>query len=212
MRNEDKPATGSRTREMLRNRSGTNAVRGRTPGSTLHSAAAPDTEAGGSHPGSSVNASSGAASNALPAASVAHWAEAFLSLAALGTALRFLGLRRVARLLERLSANALVDASDARVRHWVALVGAAADLQPFKARCLHQCLALSWILRRRGIAVEVVMGVRKFPFAAHVWLECGGEVIQWRAGMPEGAGSRIVDSLAVVLRIGGDHRCNSSGE
>lgn len=210
MRSERKPVMGSGMREWLRHRRVRSSIPGLTSGGASRCAAAPDMDARGSVLGPSANGSSGAGRNVLATASVADWAEAFLSLAALGTALRVFGLRRVARLLERLNAHAIVDASDPRVRHWVALVGAAADLQPFKARCLHQCLALSWILRRRGIAAEVVMGVRKFPFTAHVWLECGGEIIQWRAGMPEGAGPRTVDSLAVVLRIGAEHGCNGS--
>ena len=46
--------------------------------------------------------------------------------------------------------------------------------------CLTQALALQWLLRRRGEAVQVHIGVRKNKsgeFAAHAWLEKEGRVL-----------------------------------
>lgn len=69
--------------------------------------------------------------------------------------------------------------------------------------CLDQCLALCWILRRRQIAAELVIGVYKFPFTAHAWLECGGKIIQWQAGLHDVEGIKALRSMAVILRFGG---------
>ena len=56
----------------------------------------------------------------------------------------------------------------------VALVAA---FFPGRALCLEQSLALYFHLRRRGIPAELRFGVRASPFAAHAWVECGGEPV-----------------------------------
>jgi hypothetical protein len=45
------------------------------------------------------------------------------------------------------------------------------------ARCLPQAVAAARLLRRRGYPVTLVVAVRRFPFAAHAWVECNGEVL-----------------------------------
>jgi transglutaminase-like putative cysteine protease len=46
-----------------------------------------------------------------------------------------------------------------------------------RADCLPRSLALTSLLRRRGIDAEICFGVEKFPFRAHAWVEAGGLVI-----------------------------------
>jgi Transglutaminase-like superfamily len=55
--------------------------------------------------------------------------------------------------------------------HNVAVAGA---LFPGRARCLEQSLALYTVLRRRGAAAEIRIGVQPFRFRAHAWVECDG--------------------------------------
>ena len=43
--------------------------------------------------------------------------------------------------------------------------------------CLPRSLAVYWVLRRRGLPSELVMGVKKNPFGAHAWVEVDGDVI-----------------------------------
>lgn len=62
------------------------------------------------------------------------------------------------------------------VRH----VERAAERLPFRSKCLPQAMALSWMLRRRGIAHAVVFAVRppEMRSAAdslHAWVEAAGE-------------------------------------
>lgn len=61
-----------------------------------------------------------------------------------------------------------------------ALVTAAAFF-PGRAICLEQSLALFVLLRRRGVPVELRIGVRPFPFSAHAWLELRGVPIEENA-------------------------------
>jgi hypothetical protein len=46
-----------------------------------------------------------------------------------------------------------------------------------KGDCLPRSLALTSLLRRRGIDAEICFGIEKFPFRAHAWVEAGGLVI-----------------------------------
>ncbi|HEX7004560.1 MAG TPA: lasso peptide biosynthesis B2 protein [Trueperaceae bacterium] len=45
------------------------------------------------------------------------------------------------------------------------------------ARCLPQAVAIARLLRRQGYPVTLVIAVRRFPFAAHAWVECQGQVL-----------------------------------
>lgn len=49
----------------------------------------------------------------------------------------------------------------------------------FKTNCLERSLALWWLLRKRGIAAEVRIGVRKNEkrLEAHAWVDFGGVVL-----------------------------------
>ena len=46
--------------------------------------------------------------------------------------------------------------------------------------CLPRALTLCRLLRRRGIAADFCLGVKKFPFGAHAWVECDGELVDDR--------------------------------
>lgn len=61
-----------------------------------------------------------------------------------------------------------------------ALVTAAAFF-PGRAICLEQSLALYVLLRRRGVPVELRLGVQAVPFSAHAWLELRGAPIEENA-------------------------------
>jgi hypothetical protein len=44
--------------------------------------------------------------------------------------------------------------------------------------CLLRSLSLYRFLRSGGVPAEHVIGVRRFPFAAHAWVECGGTPVR----------------------------------
>jgi hypothetical protein len=43
--------------------------------------------------------------------------------------------------------------------------------------CLLRSLSLYRFLREAGLGATHVIGVRRFPFQAHAWAECAGEVL-----------------------------------
>ena len=46
--------------------------------------------------------------------------------------------------------------------------------------CLPKALTAFHLLRRQGIPAELCYGVKKFPFAAHSWVETHGEILDDR--------------------------------
>lgn len=43
--------------------------------------------------------------------------------------------------------------------------------------CLPKSLTIYHLVRRQGIPAELCIGVKKFPFAAHAWVEYGGRIV-----------------------------------
>jgi hypothetical protein len=54
-------------------------------------------------------------------------------------------------------------------------VALAAAFFPGRALCLERSLTLWYVLRSRGVPVELCLGVQKFPFAAHAWVAHRGD-------------------------------------
>ncbi len=46
-----------------------------------------------------------------------------------------------------------------------------------RLNCLPRSLAIYILLRRQHVPATLRVGVKRFPFAAHAWVECLGEVI-----------------------------------
>jgi Transglutaminase-like superfamily len=55
---------------------------------------------------------------------------------------------------------------------------------PCDPRCLTASLVLAALLARRGIPATLVIGVRPDPFAAHAWVEHGGQPLLPPAAAP----------------------------
>ena len=111
-----------------------------------------------------------------------------LLLPAIGCALRCLGVRRTYRLLGGPVASAAVAstvplAAQASAKRLAQLVDIASRRGPYNATCLRQSLVLWWLLRRRGLAAELCIGVAKEgeQVRAHAWVELAGRVINDRA-------------------------------
>ena len=89
-------------------------------------------------------------------------------------ALRVLGLQRLHTLiLQRPLAAAQQHAC---AEDLAELVNTAARHTPFGANCLTRSLLLVWLLRRRGVASDLRIGVRLLQgvLQAHAWVERGG--------------------------------------
>lgn len=49
-----------------------------------------------------------------------------------------------------------------------------------RAACLQRSVVTTWLLRRSGIAAEMVIGCRPLPFESHAWVEVDGQVVNDR--------------------------------
>ncbi|HSI52903.1 MAG: lasso peptide biosynthesis B2 protein [Ramlibacter sp.] len=89
-------------------------------------------------------------------------------------ALRALGLQRLHTLILR--RPLLTMQQPAPAEDLARLVNTAARHVPFGANCLTRSLLLLWLLRRRGIAGDLRIGVRleQGVLHAHAWVECDG--------------------------------------
>jgi hypothetical protein len=54
-----------------------------------------------------------------------------------------------------------------------------------QVQCLQRSAATTCLLKRQGIAAQMVIGVQQIPFKAHAWVEVGGRVINDKPYMPE---------------------------
>jgi hypothetical protein len=101
-----------------------------------------------------------------------------------GEALAFLALARIAvvalpfRVLEprlgvRRAETPATERLDPVSRRVAWAIAVAARRTPWRSACLEQAIAAKAMLRRRGIASTLYLGVAKDPFVAHAWLRVG---------------------------------------
>jgi hypothetical protein len=104
---------------------------------------------------------------------------ALATFVALDLALRLLGLDRVLRLARRRRRPAAgwspADGQEQARRTFTAVDRATMLYYRRRQDCLPRALAIFILLRRQGIPSELCFGVKKFPFAAHSWVETCGE-------------------------------------
>lgn len=49
-----------------------------------------------------------------------------------------------------------------------------------RVACLQRSVVATWLLRRNGIAAQLVIGCRPLPFESHAWVEVDGLVVNDR--------------------------------
>ena len=46
-----------------------------------------------------------------------------------------------------------------------------------RAMCLQRSAVATWLLRRHGVAAQMVIGCRPLPFESHAWVEVDGQIV-----------------------------------
>lgn len=146
-----------------------------------------------------LGASTGAATSAGDAIRSPSIAACLFSLYTAKLALKLLGFGRTLRAARSLTtASPHHESTLQEVVDRVAVrVATAAAFLPGRALCLEQSLALYWLLRRRGIAAQLRVGVQPSPFSAHAWIEYHGKPVNED-------GDRIKQFLPFPLDAEGD--------
>ncbi len=111
--------------------------------------------------------------------------------------LRMLGVMRCARLMQRSNSRRPTHPATVSEMQYAQrlaeLAAIAGRRNAVRTTCLRQALLLQWLLRRRGLAAELRIGVRKQDAAldAHAWVELDGVAL----GEPDLAHAKFPDDL-----------------
>lgn len=54
---------------------------------------------------------------------------------------------------------------------------------PKQALCLQRSFVTTYLLRKNGVAAQMVLGAQKLPFKAHAWVEVDGRAINERSNV-----------------------------
>ena len=54
---------------------------------------------------------------------------------------------------------------------------------PTRALCLQRSFVTTYLLRKHGVAAQMVLGAQKLPFKAHAWVEVDGQAINERSNV-----------------------------
>ncbi|HYR11091.1 MAG TPA: lasso peptide biosynthesis B2 protein [Longimicrobium sp.] len=106
-------------------------------------------------------------------------AAGWCMLAAVDVTLRVAGFHRFYRIVEKWPVLRPTPAArrDEVARGTCTAVDRARVYYFKRAWCLQRAAASVCLLRLRGVHGEMVIGVRKIPFAAHAWTEVNGEIV-----------------------------------
>jgi hypothetical protein len=100
-----------------------------------------------------------------------------LLLAATDLSLRLLGFARSRAMVRKLAQSRSRPSDADLIAETCRRLTMAAVVYPGRARCLEQSLVLYLLLRRRGVAADLRLGVQPYPFTAHAWVELDGAPI-----------------------------------
>lgn len=102
----------------------------------------------------------------------------FAMIAATDLALRYLGFARSVAMIRRLAGDRPCAETAPDVLETVMQrVISTSTFYPGRAECLEQSLVAYVLLRRRGVPVQLRLGVQPYPFHAHAWIELNGRPI-----------------------------------
>lgn len=54
---------------------------------------------------------------------------------------------------------------------------------PKQALCLQRSFVTTYLLRKRGVRAQMVLGAQKLPFKAHAWVEVEGRAVNERSNV-----------------------------
>lgn len=102
----------------------------------------------------------------------------FAMIAAADLALRHLGFARSVAFVRRVAGSKIgAETAPEVVESVMRRVISASTFYPGRAECLEQSLVAYVLLRRRGVPVQLRLGVQPYPFHAHAWIELNGRAI-----------------------------------
>jgi len=101
---------------------------------------------------------------------------AFCGLTFVDVAVRTVGFAHIRRRLAKYALRQ-ADVTPEDLGRALAAVNHAALYYPRELKCFPRSAALTWLLRRRGIPAQLIIGCRHTPFYGHAWVQLGDNVI-----------------------------------
>lgn len=102
---------------------------------------------------------------------------AFVALALVDLLMKVLGFARFYRLVRGWPTRQGLTPGPGAAEALCATVDRAAVYYFKRAWCLQRSATTACLLRRKGIPAQLVIGVERFPFYAHAWVEVDGRVV-----------------------------------
>lgn len=106
-----------------------------------------------------------------------HALAAFLLLVAADIALKVSGFRALHRAVHYWPRSRVYAEGPELIPNICATVDRACTIYLKQALCLQRSVVATCLLRRQGVAAELVIGCHKMPFHGHAWVEVDGKVI-----------------------------------
>jgi hypothetical protein len=72
---------------------------------------------------------------------------------------------------------AQLSSTGATIEPLVRAVDYACIFYPKQVHCLQRSFVITYLLRKRGVPAEMVLGASRMPFRAHAWVEISGHAI-----------------------------------
>jgi hypothetical protein len=69
------------------------------------------------------------------------------------------------------------------IDHVCTAVNYACICYPKQVLCLQRAFVTAYLLRKKGVLAEMVLGAQKLPFKAHAWVEVDGRAINERSNV-----------------------------
>ncbi len=101
----------------------------------------------------------------------------FMALLLCDVALRVLGFARTLRIVRFFAGERALPVGDELIEGTLHNILVATAFYPGRSLCLEQAITGYGLLRRRGAAVQIRLGVQPYPFNAHAWLEFNGKPV-----------------------------------
>ena len=102
---------------------------------------------------------------------------AFFGLLAFDLVLRLRGFESLIRTVETWPVREPHETNPEICRRVCAMVNRAQVYYPRKAMCLQHSAVVTCLLRRRGVAAQMVLAAQEFPPKAHAWVDVEGTVV-----------------------------------
>lgn len=115
---------------------------------------------------------------------------ALLRLIQINFYIKFLGFHRAIQLIKRTCKKNIeyIIPRDAELKQLASIVNKACLIYPSRTKCLEWAMTYILLALQKGWKCNLEIGVQNYPFMAHAWVECNGNVVMDSKNLRNGLG------------------------